>query len=115
MADEPAALLGFFYVLEGSMNGNRFIVRALRQNPAGARCSFAYFDPYGDEQPARSAVFKTALDSVHLDLRQERIVVNASLCMFDAICEISDELMAAAQPTINVRRAAVQHRERILT
>lgn len=60
---DPTALLGFFYVLEGSMNGNRFIVRALRRTETAARCLFAYFDPYGDEQSKRWAAIRVALDA----------------------------------------------------
>jgi heme oxygenase len=82
---EPASLLGFFYVLEGSMNGNRFIVRALRQSPAAARCAFAYFDPYGDPQPQRWAAFKFALERAGdaLNLDQQREVVDAALALFE--------------------------------
>ncbi|MFW5653173.1 MAG: biliverdin-producing heme oxygenase [Planctomycetota bacterium] len=89
VSEEPATLIGYFYVLEGSMNGNRFIVRALRQTPAASRCEFTYFDPYGDEQPARWAAFKTRLNSIDLEPRQQDMVVNAALGMFDGIAEMS--------------------------
>ena len=47
-ASEPLALLGYNYVLEGSMNGNRYIARALQPNlPVQA---VSYLDPYGEDQ-----------------------------------------------------------------
>lgn len=96
MAEEPATLLGFFYVLEGSMNGNRFIVKALRHTPAGDRCGFTYFDPYGEAQPQRWQVFKAALDQVQLDERTQQRVIEAALRLFDGIAAISDNVVAAA-------------------
>jgi heme oxygenase len=93
---DPFALLGFFYVLEGSMNGNRFIVRALRHTPAAARCSFTYFDPYGDEQPARWGAFREALARTGFDADRDRRVLDAALTMFDAISEIADEVTTPA-------------------
>ncbi len=60
---ESLALLGYFYVLEGSMNGNRYIIRALRKSTLADRCAFAYFDPYGEEQPERWAACKRSLDN----------------------------------------------------
>jgi heme oxygenase len=94
---DPAALVGSFYVLEGSMNGNRFIVRALRQGSTGdRRCTFAYFDPYGDAQPTTWTAFKAALDAAPLDLQQQRAAVEAAQRLFQAIADISDEVMADA-------------------
>ncbi|HYF13803.1 MAG TPA: biliverdin-producing heme oxygenase [Phycisphaerales bacterium] len=97
---EPASLLGFVYVLEGSMNGNRFIVRSLRQTPAAQRCAFSYFDPYGDEQPRRWAAFKAALEAAgeHFDAPQRQAGVEAALAMFGAISRISDEVFAPETP-----------------
>lgn len=96
-AAEPAALLGFHYVLEGSMNGNRFLARALRRGPAGSRCALAYFDPYGDEQPARWATFKATLDGIRLDPGLDQVILAAALRMFEGIAEVSDELVAGSR------------------
>lgn len=89
------ALIGAFYVLEGSMNGNRFIVKGLRKkHPMAARCAFSYFDPYGDEQPARWATFKTGLDALSLREGDDEAMVNAALAMFEGIGAIADEVSA---------------------
>jgi heme oxygenase len=98
IAEEPATALGFFYVLEGSMNGNRFIARALRHTPAGERCDFTYFDPYGEAQPQRWAEFKTALERVQLEPAQEERVLAAAQRLFAGIAEISDEAVATEAP-----------------
>lgn len=93
IAAEPAALLGLLYVLEGSMNGNRFLVRALRRGPNASHCDFAYFDPYGDAQPVRWTAFKAALDCVTLGPEEESAVIAAALAAFDGITGISDEVL----------------------
>jgi heme oxygenase len=97
-AEEPASLLGLFYVLEGSMNGNRFIVRSLRKSSTARRCSFDYFDPYGEQQPQRWAIFKANLERAGSSLNesQQRRVVEAALTMFNGIARICDELTSTA-------------------
>ena len=92
--EDPIALIGLFYVLEGSMNGNRFIVRALRARSGGVRCSFLYLDPYGEEQPARWAAFRVALDSIEITEARGDSVIRSAHAMFDGIAEICDEIMA---------------------
>lgn len=98
VAEEPHALLGFLYVLEGSMNGNRFLVRALRRGPAASRCGFAYFDPYGDEQPARWAAFKRSLDRVALGPEEESAVIAAALATFAGVSDLSEAVHPATAP-----------------
>lgn len=97
-AAEPAALIGFVYVLEGSMNGNRFILRALRRGPSAGSCGFAYFDPYGEQQPARWSAFKSALDRLALGPEEEAAAIAAALAAFGGVAAISEELMALAAP-----------------
>jgi heme oxygenase len=89
----PEALIGFFYVLEGSMNGNRFIARALRRTPSATARAYSYFDPYGETQPERWRAFREALDALDLDDTRTRALVDAALCMFDGIAQISDAVM----------------------
>lgn len=92
----PHTLLGMFYVLEGSMNGNRFIVRALRQGPLAETCSFTYFDPYGEEQSSVWASFRAKLDSVECTEADTAHVVDGALQMFGAIAEIADVVFEEA-------------------
>ena len=90
---DPLTLVGFFYVLEGSMNGNRYIVRAVRGKNSGCGCSFDYFVPNGENQPEEWSKFKGNLEAIELDTNQESCVVNAALEMFNGIGLISDAVM----------------------
>jgi heme oxygenase len=91
--DAPLTLLGFHYVLEGSNNGNRFIVRRLipALGLADGR-GHRYLDPYGDSQPLVWSRFKQDMDAVGFDEAQADVLVAAARRMFEAIGEISDEL-----------------------
>ena len=93
IANEPLSLLGYFYVLEGSMNGNRFIVRAVRSKNSQTDCAFSYFDPYGEDQPANWARFKTNLEKISVDPSKEALIIESALEMFNGISMISDEVM----------------------
>jgi len=95
LTDEGAiALIGLFYVLEGSMNGNRFIIHALRHTPAGQRCAFRYLDPYGTDQPAKWGAFRAALDSFEITADQRDLVIRSAHAMFDGIAAICVEVMS---------------------
>jgi heme oxygenase len=91
---EPLALLGFNYVLEGSMNGNRFIARALRDGPAGVAVS--YLDPFGDAQPASWEAYRARMNEVELGEAETARVVEAARAMFSFIAQMSDDVTRAA-------------------
>lgn len=93
-ASEPRALLGYNYVLEGSMNGNRFIARALHGGPAGGAVS--YLDPYGDEQRATWEAYRARMNAVELDEAAAARVVAAARDMFVFVAGMSDEVRKAA-------------------
>ncbi len=87
----PSALLGPLYVLEGSMNGNRFIARVLmREWSLGPGAGLRYLDPYGSEQPARWAAFRASVDTQQLTSEEEAQIISAAQRTFDAIGAISD-------------------------
>lgn len=94
-AEEPLALLGALYVLEGSTNGSKYIARKVR--PAyglsatgeGSR----YLDPYGDEQPARWAEFKEAMGGVEFSPTEVNQLVAAARDTFDAVHDLGGELL----------------------
>lgn len=92
-AENPVALLGYHYVLEGSMNGNRFIARGVR----GALClegsdGVRYLDPYGEEQRDKWRAFRVTVDALGLSEQEEAVVTDAATGMFRTIGEMSDEL-----------------------
>lgn len=89
---DPWFALGALYVLEGSMNGNRFIVRALAQalGRAPGVPGLSYWDPYGPAQRDRWLAFRAALDALQLDDTQRQCVVAGAEFMFEAVARISD-------------------------
>jgi heme oxygenase len=97
-SDGAAGLVGALYVLEGSMNGNRFIARAMDRPGASDRRGRSYFDPYGADQPARWAAFKAALDGLHMTASAEDRVVEGALRTFMAVAAMSDEVLAGPRP-----------------
>lgn len=89
----PHYLLGAFYVLEGSTNGSRHIVRNL-SHYIGLQVDrgLGYLDPYGSEQPESWAEFKSALDGLELDESQLKMLIAAAGDMYDVITGIGQEL-----------------------
>jgi heme oxygenase len=96
--EQPLALLGYHYVLEGSKNGNRFIARqlvpALGLAPSRA---VRYLDPFAEAQPAKWAAFKTDMTATGFTADQIDLLVAAARRMFEGIGELSDQLMASQE------------------
>jgi heme oxygenase len=93
---DSIALLGMLYVLEGSMNGNRFIVRSLMKafgTTDGAGLS--YFNPYGEGQPQRWQQFKDAMNTASLVDDDVEGIIDAARIMFESLARISDDVLAA--------------------
>lgn len=93
---DPLVLLGTHYVLEGSMNGNHFMARAIRkayafEGPEGTR----YLDPYADDQPVRWSHFKRALDAYPFTDNERTTIIEADLDTFRAIIDIHHALERA--------------------
>ena len=102
-AEQPLALLGMHYVLEGSTNGGRFIAKAIRQaysfeGEAGTR----YYDPYGEQQRTLWAVYKEEFDALPVTETDKGVMVAAARDMFRAISEIGDDLTAMEQRAATV-------------
>lgn len=89
------SIIAFFYVLEGSMNGNSYIVRSIRSKNMDSNCEFNYFDPYGQEQRNEWMMFRDQLDKVKLESHQEAAMVSCASRMFEVIGLISDQIMTA--------------------
>ncbi len=92
----PVGLIGMQYVLDGSMNGNKYIAmgvrRALALSPGTAD---TYMDPYGDRQRAVWSAFKAALDQLALSEGERAEAVDGARAMFDGIAAMNEELGAA--------------------
>jgi len=91
---DPLSLLGYNYVLEGSMNGNQYIARALQQAPGISAMS--YLDPYGEMQRPSWQAYRERMNEAGFDESQGQRIVVAAGNMFSFIAEMSDDLMREA-------------------
>ena len=96
-ARDPLALLGYNYVLEGSMNGNRFIARALA--PRLPRPATTYLDPYGEEQRPVWQAYRQRMNALTLTPERAAGVVDAARGLFSRIADLSDELVSEPVPS----------------
>jgi len=93
----PVRLLGFFYVLEGSKNGSRYIAKAVRRSyNLASQDGLRALDPHGEAQPALWAAFRARVDANEWTESERDQVVDAAKAMFDAIVAIADETQAGA-------------------
>lgn len=94
-AAEPAVLLGFLYVLEGSTNGAKFIGPAMARayGLTGGR-GLSALDPHGDQQSVRWQSCRAALNSLELTVREADLVVAAADAQFRHAIELMHELVA---------------------
>jgi len=93
-ASDALSLLGYNYVLEGSMNGNRFIARALL--PKLSVPAVSYLDPYGEDQRPAWQAYRERMNAAGFGEEEGRRMVDAARDMFAFIAAMSDELMEPA-------------------
>ena len=92
-AEQPVALLGILYVLEGSTNGSKFIAKAIRKAYGlGQGPGASYLDPHGDLQRERWQAFKRDMDGVGFTETEASAIIDAARRMFRALTDVSDEL-----------------------
>ncbi len=92
-AEDPTSLLGWLYVLEGSMNGNRFIAARLAE-AWGDAGGLAYLDPDGAEQRSRWLAWRAELDALPLTAAEQAAIEAAAAEAFDGVAAASDEVAA---------------------
>ena len=97
-AEAPLFVVGTLYVLEGSMNGNKYIARGLASSLGikPGEPGLSYWDPYGDEQLERWQAFRKALDDLHLTDAEQHAVQDGAAFMFSAVAEIADAVALEA-------------------
>ncbi|MCA9294965.1 MAG: biliverdin-producing heme oxygenase [Phycisphaerales bacterium] len=87
------AIIGAHYVLEGSMNGNAFIVRGLRRSTdIVTQIGLSYFEPYGAAQRDRWTVFRLTLDAIDLAADERASILRAAAQMFEDLMFIGDDI-----------------------
>lgn len=96
-ADDPPALLGTLYVLEGSTNGGRYIAPAVRRalglaEHAGAGSGTEYLEPHGDRQRDRWSFFKASLDVLTFTPAESDLIVAVASDAFRGVHDIFEDL-----------------------
>lgn len=92
--DNPIALLGMLYVLEGSTNGSRLIAQRLgRAPPLQDVSKLRSLDPYGDRQAEHWQTFKADMNALSLNDEQAGAIVHAAKKMFMAIAHMSEQVV----------------------
>lgn len=100
-ANADPAVLGAWYVLEGSANGGRFIAKAVSRslNLPGPQ-GLTALDPHGDSQRERWAAWKADLDAQAWKGHERDAVIAAAARTFDAIHDIMEQM--AQSPAVTV-------------
>ena len=88
----PGAALGVFYVIEGSMNGNRFIRRALAGNRPELAGNLRYFDPYGAAQRERWQEFRQEISRIGETIGVPEPAVRAARATFRVFSALAAEV-----------------------
>lgn len=87
-------IFGMYYVLEGSMNGNAFIAKAVARSfgLSGGK-GLAYLLPYGERQREIWSQFKIEADGTPASEDQIRAAEAGAMSLFDSIADMSDEIV----------------------
>lgn len=96
--EHPAALLGVLYVLDGSMNGNKFLAKALSRafgvklsaDGGPAEAGLRYLDPYGAKQREFWLEFRADMNACAFSEPEKESILGAAKETFSAVAEISD-------------------------
>lgn len=92
-SDQPVALLGYLYVLEGSTNGAKFMAKNLRAGlslPEEAGAS--YFDRYGARQRELWTAFKADMATVPFSGAETEAIVTRAKEIFASFGKIGNEI-----------------------
>ncbi len=100
-AGNGPALVGVWYVLEGSANGGRYIAKALSRslNLTGPE-GLTSLDPHGELQRERWQVWRADLDKQPWTAAERKEIVAAAGAAFDAIYGVLEDLNATSPLTV---------------
>jgi heme oxygenase len=92
------ALVGVFYVFEGSTNGARYISMALRK-VFGFEGTFGtrYLDPYGEAQRGLWAGFKDAVNAMAFTEAEQDAMVQAAKDTFNLLADVDEAIYAVGK------------------
>jgi heme oxygenase len=89
-----ARLFGMWYVLEGSMNGNVYIARAVAKGLGlNGDDGLSYLSSYGARQREVWAEFRASADAVAVEASAIEDAVGGAKRMFEGIGAMSDEIL----------------------
>lgn len=92
-SESPMGVLGMHYVLEGSMNGNKYIAMAVSKGlQLNAGPGLSYLDPYADRQRGVWAEWKAKVDGFGLAEADADRAVEGAKAMFDGIAEVCENV-----------------------
>lgn len=90
----PESILGYLYVLEGSTLGAREIHKDITlQFPFIQGKADNYLKCYGDKTYEKWMSFKQRIDSLGLDENQQKLILEASIEMYDGMVDIFQNLL----------------------
>lgn len=92
METDSVAILGYFYVFEGSTNGARFIAKALRRVHGLEDRGLQYLDPYGEEQRAIWMKFKDEMNAQPFSDEEKSAMIEAAKNAFTGIMRIDSSI-----------------------
>lgn len=97
----PPALLGVYYVFEGSKNGARHMAHSLGQayGLVGGH-GLRYLDPHGAAQRTLWQQFKAAMDAIVFTSAECQAIVEAAQATFDAAIQLDDEILATGRRSV---------------
>lgn len=116
-SDDPPALVGTLYVLEGSTNGGRYIAPAVRKalglpDGAGAGSGTEYLEPHGEHQRDRWSFFKASLDVLTFTPAECDLIVAVASDAFRGVHDIFEDLTHPPVPqAFSVRHHAPAEKE----
>jgi heme oxygenase len=91
--NDPIALVGVLYVKEGATNGNKIIVKHIRQSLGLTENEASrYLDPHGAEQRKRWMAFKGMLSTIPVTDEEKARIVAAARMTFELIGDLSEHL-----------------------
>ena len=88
---DSSEIVGWVYTLEGSMNGNDFLLEKLKNNSIliDMKGQMLYLNPYGDSQKQEWLSFKHKLDSLPLSIAEQENAINGAKNCFNAVRSFS--------------------------
>ena len=95
--ERPLALLGCYYVFEGSKNGGRLIAQSVRQAYGLERDGVRYLDPHGNEQRGLWRRFKQRMDGLPLAAGEQRDIIDMARLTFQRVSEMDDEMYGSSR------------------